>query len=83
MEYRYEIKVPISQYNEFSFFKWFLSLRNIRTHNVSREINNIYFDTLEKYISLGIGNFSLKFSVIHWINDVLMTVFFFREVFPH
>jgi len=47
MEYRYEIKVPISQYNEFSFFNWFLSLRNIRTHNVSREINNIYFDTLD------------------------------------
>ena len=37
----------------------------------------IYFNTLEKYISLGIGIFSLKLSVIHWINDVLMTVFFF------
>ena len=36
-----------------------------------------YFDTLQKYISLGIGIFSLKLSVIHWINDVLMTVFFF------
>ena len=32
---------------------------------------------MEKYISLGIGIFSLKLSVIHWINDVLMTVFFF------
>ena len=37
----------------------------------------VYFNTLEKYISLGIGIFSLKLSVIHWINDVLMTVFFF------
>ena len=37
----------------------------------------IYFDTLKKYITLGVGNFSLKLSVIHWINDVLMTVFFF------
>ena len=36
-----------------------------------------YFNALERYISLGIGNFSLKLSVIHWINDVLMTVFFF------
>ena len=36
-----------------------------------------YFDTLQKYITLGIGYFSLKLSVIHWINDVLMTVFFF------
>ena len=38
---------------------------------------NLYFDTLQKYVSLGIGSFSLKLSVIHWINDVLMTVFFF------
>mgnify|MGYP006148562399 CR=1 FL=1 len=37
----------------------------------------IYFNTLQKYISLGIGSFSLKLSVIHWVNDVLMTVFFF------
>ena len=39
--------------------------------------DDVYFDTLQKYISLGIGSFSLKLSVIHWINDVLMTVFFF------
>ena len=38
---------------------------------------SLYFDALQKYISLGIGNFVLKLSVIHWINDVLMTVFFF------
>ena len=37
----------------------------------------LYFNTLQKYISVGIGNFFLKLSVIHWINDVLMTVFFF------
>ena len=37
----------------------------------------VYFNTLEKYISLGVGIFSLKLSVMHWINDVLMTVFFF------
>jgi len=37
----------------------------------------IYFDTLEAYISLGIGNFTLKLSLLHWINDVLMAVFFF------
>ena len=36
-----------------------------------------YFNTLQKYISLELGSFSLKLSVIHWINDVLMTVFFF------
>jgi NhaA family Na+:H+ antiporter len=37
----------------------------------------IYFDILQKYITLGFGFFSLKLSVLHWINDVLMTVFFF------
>ena len=46
MNYRYEIKVPISQYNEIIFLNWFLSLRNIRVHNPPREINNIYFDNL-------------------------------------
>jgi NhaA family Na+:H+ antiporter len=39
--------------------------------------DTVYFNTLQKYINLGIGSFSLKLSVIHWINDVLMTVFFF------
>jgi len=39
--------------------------------------DSIYFETLQKYISIGFGAFSLKLSVIHWINDVLMTVFFF------
>jgi len=38
---------------------------------------SLYFNVLEKYISLGIGNFSLKLSILHWINDVLMTIFFF------
>ena len=37
----------------------------------------IYFNTLQKYISLELGVFSLKLSILHWINDVLMTVFFF------
>ena len=46
MNYRYEIKVPISKYNEIIFHNWFLTLRNIRVHNPPREINNIYFDNL-------------------------------------
>ena len=41
------------------------------------DYDTIYFGTLKKYISIGFGSFSLKLSVIHWINDVLMTVFFF------
>ena len=38
---------------------------------------DIYFSTLEKYIFIGINNFGLKLSVIHWINDALMAIFFF------
>ena len=37
----------------------------------------IYFETLQKYISIGVGQFVLKLSLIHWVNDVLMTIFFF------
>mgnify|MGYP001410287970 FL=1 len=36
-----------------------------------------YFSTLEKYIILGTKEFGLKLSVLHWINDVLMAIFFF------
>ena len=39
--------------------------------------SDLYFSTLEKYITLGTKNFGLKLSVLHWINDVLMAVFFF------
>ena len=37
----------------------------------------LYFETLEKYIFFGFNNFGLKLSVLHWINDVLMAIFFF------
>ena len=39
--------------------------------------SDLYFSTLEKYIFLGINQFGLKLSVIHWINDALMAIFFF------
>jgi|TARA_B100001741_G_scaffold303574_1_gene293838 NhaA family Na+:H+ antiporter len=39
--------------------------------------SDIYFDVLKKYILIGTENFGLKLSVLHWINDVLMAVFFF------
>ena len=38
---------------------------------------DIYFSTLNKYLFIGINNFGLKLSVIHWINDGLMAIFFF------
>jgi NhaA family Na+:H+ antiporter len=36
-----------------------------------------YFTVLQKNITIGFGSFSLKLTIIHWINDVLMTIFFF------
>ncbi len=36
-----------------------------------------YFDTLKSYILIGSKDFGLKLSVLHWINDVLMAIFFF------
>jgi len=40
-------------------------------------LSNYYFDTLNKYIFIGINNFGLKLSLMHWINDALMAIFFF------
>ena len=39
--------------------------------------SDLYFDTLNQYLFIGINNFGLKLSVIHWINDALMAIFFF------
>ena len=39
--------------------------------------SELYFQTLEKYLFIGINEFGLKLSVIHWINDALMAIFFF------
>jgi len=36
-----------------------------------------YFNSLKHYLFIGINNFRLKLSVIHWINDALMAIFFF------
>ncbi|ARJ49725.1 Na+/H+ antiporter NhaA [Candidatus Pelagibacter sp. RS40] len=41
------------------------------------ELSNLYFKTLEKYLFIGINNFGIKLSVLHWINDALMAIFFF------
>ena len=41
------------------------------------DLSNIYFETLNKYLFIGINNFGLKLSVLHWINDALMAIFFF------
>ena len=38
---------------------------------------DLYFNTLNKYLFIGVNNFGLKLSVLHWINDALMAIFFF------
>jgi len=37
----------------------------------------LYFNTLNEYLFIGVNDFGLKLSVHHWINDLLMAIFFF------
>ncbi len=41
------------------------------------DLSKIYFETLDKYLFIGINDFGIKLSVLHWINDALMAIFFF------
>ena len=69
-------------------FKWFFKLESssglvlLFAAILALLISNsnyadMYFSTLNKYLFIGINNFGLKLSVIHWINDALMAIFFF------
>ena len=71
-----------------SGFKWFFKLEAasglillisaILALIVSNSsLSYLYFATLEEYIFFGFNNIGLKLSVLHWINDVLMAIFFF------
>jgi len=71
-----------------SAFKWFFKLEAasglillisaiVALIISNSPISSIYFETLNKYIFVGLNNFGLKLSVLHWINDVLMAIFFF------
>ena len=40
-------------------------------------LSELYFSTLNEYLFIGINTFGLKLSVLHWINDALMAIFFF------
>ena len=39
--------------------------------------SDIYFGALNQYLFIGLNEFGLKLSLHHWINDLLMAVFFF------
>ena len=69
-------------------FKWFFKLEAasglvllfaaiVALFVSNSELASIYYDILNSYFALGFGEFKLKLSVLHWINDVLMAIFFF------
>ena len=69
-------------------FKWFFKLEAasglvlLLAAIIALTISNsnfseLYFSTLEQYLFIGINDFGLKLSVHHWINDLLMAIFFF------
>ena len=71
-----------------SAFKWFFKLEAasglllLISAVVALFISNssfsfIYFETLEKYFFIGINNIGIKMTLLHWINDALMAIFFF------
>ena len=35
------------------------------------DLSNLYFSTLDKYLFIGINNFGLKLSVLHWITMLM------------
>ena len=69
-------------------FKWFFKLEAasglvllfaaiIALFISNSNFSELYFSTLNNYIFIGINNIGLKLTVIHWINDALMAIFFF------
>ena len=39
--------------------------------------SSIYFKILESYFFIGVNNIGIKLSLLHWVNDALMAIFFF------
>ena len=69
-------------------FKWFFKLEAasglilLLAAIIALFISNsnfglFYFNLLDTHISIGFKNFILDLSFLHWINDVLMAIFFF------
>ncbi len=69
-------------------FKWFFKLEAasglillfaavIALIISNSNLSDLYFSTLDNYLFVGINNFGIKLSVLHWINDALMAIFFF------
>tara|TARA_B110000971_G_scaffold213543_1_gene244499 strand:+ start:222 stop:1394 length:1173 start_codon:yes stop_codon:yes gene_type:complete len=69
-------------------FKWFFQLEAasglvllvaaiIALLISNSDFSELYFSSLEQYLFIGFNDFGLKLTVHHWINDLLMAVFFF------
>ena len=69
-------------------FKWFFELEAasglvlliaaiVALFISNSSLSSLYFNTLNQYLFIGINDFGLKLSVHHWINDLLMAIFFF------
>jgi len=41
------------------------------------DLSEYYFNILNTHLIIGTQNFGLDLSILHWINDALMAVFFF------
>tara|TARA_B100000941_G_scaffold184018_1_gene132201 strand:+ start:231 stop:1409 length:1179 start_codon:yes stop_codon:yes gene_type:complete len=69
-------------------FKWFFKLEAasglvllfaaiIALIVSNSSFSSIYTEVLNTYFVLGFKNFGIKLSILHWINDALMAIFFF------
>ena len=69
-------------------FKWFFRLEAasglvlliaaiIALFLSNTDFSDIYFSILSTHILIGTKNFGLDLSILHWVNDALMAIFFF------
>ena len=69
-------------------FKWFFKLEAasgllllisavIALIVSNSSFSSTYFEILQSYFFIGLNNIGIKMSLLHWVNDALMAVFFF------
>ena len=69
-------------------FKWFFKLEAasgllllisavIALIVSNSSFSSTYFEILQSYFFVGVNNIGIKMSLLHWVNDALMAVFFF------